>query len=116
MVVPSSITKKINVMETKKRKKTIVLTVATILTVIAINSISIAQNLRSNNGVEFKECLNCQVSGWDIIAYLENEGYTNISLSKPIGATCDVVANTDYSYDTNVICTETAIIGHEDLQ
>lgn len=61
-----------------------------------------------------KEYRGCYVKANDIISYLENLGYSNITLTNLLPS-CNVIAHTDYGYDTVVFVSSTAVIGHEDV-
>lgn len=57
----------------------------------------------------------CQVTNSEIISYLEGFGYSNVSVLSGEYMNCDRICSSDYSYNTKVFCTETQIIGHEDI-
>ena len=100
-------------MEKKKFKKTRSIILAIFMVTIVFNGVTIAKN--SFLKTESKQRVgDCEVRSSEIINYLQGYGYTNIVLSSIPGG-CNVLADTDYSYDTIVYCSETEIIGHEDL-
>ena len=103
-------------MRTKKTKKTRGISLATLLIAIVISTVAFAQN--TTQPVNFLKLSTCNVTESEVITYLEGYGYSNINLTAVNGTTrataCDWIADTDYSYNTYIDCSETAIIGHED--
>ena len=95
-----------------KKSKNIIL--ATLLIAGVLGTVAIAQNPSNTN------LSTCEITGSDVVTYLEGYGYSNVVATAINGSTrataCDWIADTDYSYDTYVDCSETAIISHEDLQ
>lgn len=64
--------------------------------------------------IELNESKRCVYIGPQIIAYLEDLGYTNITLSYVPGS-CNMIANTSNSYSTIIYVGGTAIVGHDDV-
>ncbi len=103
-------------MRTKISKKTKAIALATGLTLMALSTVAFTQKSEDVSPAT----MGCEVTGSEVITYLEGYGYTNIVLTPVNGSTrataCDWIADTDYSYDTYVDCTETAITGHDDIE
>jgi hypothetical protein len=72
------------------------------------------ESSKEENKTEVKESKRCAYIGSEIVAYLEDLGYTNISLSYVSGS-CNMIANTSNSYNTTIYVSGTAIVGHEDV-
>ena len=97
---------------TKISKKTKAVALAAFLGLITIGTVSTAQNSRIVPSEH--EMGTCYVTEGQIIDYLQGFGYSGISVGE--GPGCDRVCTTTNAYNTKVFCTETQIIGHEDLQ
>jgi uroporphyrinogen-III synthase len=63
---------------------------------------------------EVKESKRCVYVGPQIVAYLEELGYTKITLTY-IPGSCNMLATTSNSYSTTIYVSGTAIVGHDDL-
>lgn len=97
----------------QKKTRNIVLAIFTFS--LVLGSVTLVKSADNNPVVKQEKKPRCWVNPGDIISYLEGFGYSNIVLTTT-GSGCDMMADTDYSYDTIIYCTELAIIGHEDLQ
>lgn len=100
-------------MKKKILKKSRVVALAFAGVVLAVSVSAFSFKAEEHNGLKYSETGNCGVTSSEIISYLEGYGYSNITLSMYSG--CDVLADTDYSYDTVVYCDSESIIGHEDI-
>lgn len=100
-------------MEKRKFQKPRVFALATVLIFSAVSMLGHATVKNEVSQERLEDVGRCGVMPSQIISYLEGLGYSNIILSSYSG--CDVIADTDYSYDTIVYCDSEAIIGHEDL-
>jgi glucan phosphoethanolaminetransferase (alkaline phosphatase superfamily) len=68
-----------------------------------------------NNKSEVKaKAPRCAYLNPQITEYLQEYGYSNISLS-PIPESCDMMASTENEYDTRVFVAGYDIVGHEDM-
>ncbi|MCB0284697.1 MAG: hypothetical protein KDF60_19095 [Calditrichaeota bacterium] len=101
--------------KTKKPKKTSVLTLASAFLFVAFIGATFLNSTRASSPAENARHADCQVTNAQIVSYLEGYGYSNVSVLSGEYYNCDRICDTDYSYNTKVFCTETAIIGHEDI-
>ena len=85
---------------------------STLTFAIILGSVSFLKSEEINDTDQ--KCKICSVPYAEVISYLEGYGYSNIVLV-PVEGTCNVLASTDYEYDTMVYCTSIRIIGHEDV-